>query len=200
MNMPRGGTAATVPARVTETGAFSWPWDTSRGLAVIAGAAGGGGGGGGALCLEGLNFHGSGGGRGGRGGGGTTLLVGERLHVARGGSGGGGGGGGGIKDGEPLRGKDGAGCHFGLSDGGAGGRPSAAPDRIVAEGGDGGRGFPGETVVVELEDLTVGDALQIQVGEGGAGGAGGAGYEEGRGGTSGQNGHVLIVPLTERLR
>ena len=51
--------------RVTESGIFGWPWTTSIGLAVIAGAAGGGGGG--ALCVEGLNLYGSGGGGGGMG-------------------------------------------------------------------------------------------------------------------------------------
>ena len=53
--------------RVTESCDFAWPWSTSNGLAVIAGAAGGGGGGGGAFCLEGLNVYGATGGGGGGG-------------------------------------------------------------------------------------------------------------------------------------
>ena len=48
--------------RIVESCVFEWPWTSSHGLLVITGASGGGGGGGGALCLEGLNLYGAGGG------------------------------------------------------------------------------------------------------------------------------------------
>ena len=84
--------------RIVETGTFSWPWQTSRGLAILAG----GGGGGGAFCMEGLNLYGAGGGGG--GGQATTLTVGSRVFRASGGDGGSGGNGGGMVNGKPLKG------------------------------------------------------------------------------------------------
>ena len=50
--------------KIVETGTFSWPWQTSRGLAILTGGSGGSGGsgGGGAFCMEGLNLYGAGGG------------------------------------------------------------------------------------------------------------------------------------------
>ena len=119
--------------RVTESGAFTWPWSAARGLAVISGAAGGGGGGGGAFCMQGLNLHGAAGGDGGDGGAATTVQIGQRRYVAFGGNGGGGGSGGGItRDGKPLHGNNGQGCNFGRSDGGKGARADETDDRVVA--------------------------------------------------------------------
>ena len=182
-------------ARVEESGDFAWPWAASRGLAVISGAHGGGGGGGGGFCMEGLNVYGTDGGGGGGGGGATTLSVGERRYVASGGNGGGGGSGGGLKNGEPVVGKTGSGCKFGLSAGGAGGCPDPAPSRVTANGGAGGAGFPGETVLIELEGMALADAIGIQLGDGGAGGPGGTGFAPGKEGAEGPRGHVLLAPL-----
>ena len=185
--------------RIAETGTFTWPWSACRGLAVLCGAAGGGGGGGGAFCMQGLNLHGAAGGDGGNGGSGTTLQIGHRCYNVAGGSGGGGGGGGGISnDGKPVRGPNGRGCHFGLSDGGTGARVAKNADRVVADGGDGGRGFPGETAIVELSELSVGDVCTITVGRGGDGGHGGEGFETGSDGVSGIDGHVLLVPVDDK--
>ena len=89
---------------IVETGTFSWPWRTSRGLAILTGGSGGGGGGGGAFCMEGLNLYGAGGGGGGGGGQATTLTVGSRVFRASGGDGGSGGNGGGMVNGKPLKG------------------------------------------------------------------------------------------------
>ena len=181
-------------ARVEESGEFVWPWRATRGLAVISGAHGGGGGGG-ALCLEGLNVYGAGGGEGGEGGEATLLEVGDRRFVALGGNGGGGGGGGGLLNGEPVTGKTGAGCVFGESAGGTGGRAARASGRTTADGGDGGAGFPGEAVLAEIEGLALGETLSIRLGAGGAGGEGGEGFERGNAGTQGSRGYVLLVPL-----
>ena len=110
----------------------------------------------------------------------------------------GGGGGGGIVNGEPVRGKDGRGCHFGDIAGGQGvkvGQEVRDSDAITADGGDGGRGFLGETVVQELTDLSVGDRFKITIGQGGRGGAGGEGYLKGNDGSGGNDGSVLLVPV-----
>ena len=182
--------------RINESGTFEWPWTASSGLAILTGAAGGGGGGGGALCWEALNLFGGGGGGGGGGGHATTLKIGEQVHRAAGGDGGDGGGGGGLDNGRPVSGKNGRGCNHGA--GGDGGRGAlAAPDerRIVANGGDGGKGFPGETAIAELHGLSKGDRFEIEVGSGGTGGRGGEGYENGGAGAVGSGGFVLVVPL-----
>ena len=182
--------------RIRKSGTFEWPWPTSHGLIVVTGAAGGGGGGGGAFCIQGLNLYGARGGRGGRGGTATTLATGTRTFPAAGGNGGGGGSGGGLTDGEPTQAKRGVGCRYG--NGGEGGQGATAypiPDRTVSNGGDGGRGFPGETLVVELLDLSAGDVFQITIGEGGDGGRGGDGYVNGGAGAKGTGGSVLFVPI-----
>ena len=182
--------------RITESGYFEWPWAASSGLAIIAGAAGGGGGGGGAFCLEGLNLFGAGGGGGGGGGGTTTLKAGEESYRAVGGNGGDGGGGGGLEDGHPVHGTDGKGCHYGLGgDGGAKAVVRPAEGRLVSDGGEGGKGFPGETLLVELQGLSKGDEMKIEVGRGGGGGGGGEGYKQGGKGAVGANGFVVFVPL-----
>ena len=189
----------TVSRRVTESGNFAWPWATPHGLAIVVGAAGGGGGGGGALCLEGLNLFGAAGGGGGGGGAATTVRAGEEIHKAAGGNGGDGGCGGGLVDGKPVKGKNGEGCHYGA--GGEGGRGAVAPrdeGRIVSNGGDGGKGFPGETRIVELHGLSKGDRFEIEVGQGGEGGGGGAGYKQGDAGDGGDGGSVLFVPLSAK--
>ena len=185
-----------VPRRVTESGIFVWPWATPHGLAIVVGAAGGGGGGGGALCLEGLNLFGAGGGGGGGGGAATTVRTGDKIHRAAGGSGGDGGGGGGLIDGSPVKGKDGKGCHYGVGgDGGHGAIAPRAEGRTVSDGGDGGKGFPGETRIVELQGLSRGDRFEIEIGIGGQSGGGGDGYKQGDTGASGNGGVVLFVPL-----
>ena len=188
--------------RITESGNFEWPWAAPTGLAIITGAAGGGGGGGGAFCLEGLNVFGAGGGGGGEGGNATTLHVSEQSYRAAGGAGGDGGGGGGLDDGNPANGIDGKGCHYGVGgDGGAGAVAPPAEGRSVSNGGRGGKGFPGETLLVELQGLSKGDELKLEVGRGGGGGGGGEGYGTGSTGAIGADGFVVVVPLhvdTER--
>lgn len=182
--------------RITESGIFAWPWATAYGLAIIVGAAGGGGGGGGQLCLEGLNLFGASGGGGGGGGAATTIRVGEEIHKAIGGNGGDGGAGGSIVDGNPVKGQHGRGCNYGV--GGSGGHGAVAPPadgRLAADGGNGGKGFPGEARIVELRGLSIGDRFEIEVGQGGDGGGGGSGYEQGGAGVRGIGGSVLLVPL-----
>ena len=172
--------------RVVESGVFEWPWTEAQGLLVIGGAAGGGGGGGGAFCIEGLNLYGAGGGGGGGGGEATTVTLGDAHYQAAGGNGGDGGGGGGLHEGKPVEGKHGKGCHYGV--GGDGGRGAVAPpaeDRLASNGGNGGKGFPGETQIVELANLSVGDRFDIKIGTGGRGGGGGKGYEKGAPGVAG---------------
>ncbi|MCY4189605.1 MAG: hypothetical protein OXD30_14100 [Bryobacterales bacterium] len=182
--------------RITESGNFEWPWAAPTGLAIIAGAAGGGGGGGGAFCLEGLNLFGAGGGGGGGGGEATTLQVGEHNYQAAGGAGGNGGNGGSLDDGRPVNGSNGKGCHYGSGgDGGTGAVGPAAEGRLVSNGGNGGKGFPGETLLVELQGLSKGDEIKIEVGRGGARGGGGRGYETGNAGDIGADGFVVFVPL-----
>ncbi|MDE0225008.1 MAG: hypothetical protein OXP28_07735 [Gammaproteobacteria bacterium] len=101
-------------------------------------------------------------------------------------------------DGKPTKARSGSGCHFG--NGGGGGRGAVvAPssDGIVSNGGDGGRGFPGETLIVELADLSVGTRLEIEIGEGGGGGGEGEGFKNGELGSAGSNGFVRFVPVFE---
>ena len=198
--MPRKHPMETVAGQslIVETGIFVWPWRTSLGLAIISGACGGGGGGGGAVCIQGLNVYGAGGGGGGGGGQVTTLRVRKRTYQASGGSGGGGGDGGSLVDGKPSEVNCGDGCHFG--NGGSGGRGAVAtprPDGTVSSGGSGGRGFPGETLVLELVDLSIGEQLKIEIGQGGGGGSGGEGFENGESGSAGSNGFVRFVPVYE---
>ena len=73
----------------------------------------------------------------------------------------------------------------------------ASPGRTVSDGGNGGKGYPGETLVVELEDLSLGDTFHVTVGGGGGGGGGGEGYENGGIGAKGINGSVIFVPIFE---
>ena len=70
-----------------------------------------------------------------------------------------------------------------------------AEGRLASNGGEGGKGFPGETKIVEIADLSVGERFDIQIGTGGSGGASGKGYETGAEGVAGANGFVIIVPL-----
>ena len=156
--------------RIVESGTFAWPWQSRRGLAVVTGGSGGGGGGGGAFCMHGLNLHGGGGGHGGEE---STLVVGPKTYAAGGGRGGDGGGGGGMQNGQPAPGRPGIGSGFGGGEGGRGAHVEPRSDGVVAEGGDGGRGFAGETLVVELEGLSPGDPFEITIGHGGGGGNGG---------------------------
>jgi len=147
--------------RISESGSFEWPWAAPTGLAIVAGAAGGGGGGGGAFCMEGLNLFG-------------------------------GGGGGGIHAGRPVNGTNGKGCHYGLGgNGGAGAIVPKAEGRLVANGGNGGKGFAGETLIVELQGLSKGDEMKVEVGHGGSG----KGYAEGCAGAIGAGGFIVFVPL-----
>lgn len=183
-------------SRIVESGVFEWPWKTPHGLLVVCGAAGGGGGGGGAFCMEGLNIFGAGGGGGGGGGEATSVDFGQTAWRAGGGNGGGGGGGGGLYEGKPAAGACGVGCSHGNGGGGGeGGMAQPADGRLVSSGGEGGKGFPGETLIVELADLSVGDRFELSIGEGGGGGGGGQGYENGAAGGEGANGFVLFVAL-----
>ena len=196
MRQERRGMSRMGFVRLAESGPFEWPWTSKHGLLVIRGAAGGGGGGGGGFCLEGLNLHGSDGGEGGGGGGPTSVVHEQGTYRAAGGGGGDGGNGGGIPEGRPEAGKPGRGCRHG--DGGEGGRGGDVPPadgRIAANGGDGGRGFPGETVMVPLKDLSMGDHFEIEVGRGGVGGLGGEGFNNGTTGIDGPGGWVVFVSL-----
>ena len=183
-------------SRIVESGVFVWPWKEPQGLLVLSGAAGGGDGGGGAFCLEGLNLYGAGGGGGGGGGEETHVTHGSAHYKAAGGDGGVGGDGGGLHEGKPVEGQHGRGCHYG--DGGRGGQGAVVPPvdgRLASNGGNGGKGFPGETRIVELADLTVGDRFEIKIGRGGGGGGGGQGFAAGDGGVTGADGFVLFVPV-----
>ena len=183
-------------ARIAESGVFEWPWTSPHGLLLIFGAAGGGGGGGGAFCIEGLNLYGAGGGGGGGGGQTTSVAHRQMTHHAAGGNGGGGGAGGGLHDGVPVEGKSGTGCRYGTGgDGGRGAIVPPAEGRLVSNGGGGGKGFPGETKIVEIAGLSVGERFEIQIGTGGGGGGGGKGYETGAVGVAGANGYVIFVPV-----
>ena len=70
--------------------------------------------------------------------------------------------------------------------------------RIASNGGDGGQGFPGETLIVPLGDLSVGDRFEIEIGGGGGGGRGGEGFETGTVGIGAGGGWVIFVPLLAR--
>ena len=101
-----------------------------------------------------------------------------------------------MSDGNPVNGKDGVGCRFGHGGkGGRGARAELAEDRTVSDGGNGGRGFPGETIIVELENLSVGDLFEVSVGNGGGGGLGGSGFVVGDNGGKGIDGSVIFVPI-----
>ncbi|MDE2809962.1 MAG: hypothetical protein OXN90_16220 [Gemmatimonadota bacterium] len=121
----------------------------------------------------------------------------KEQYTATGGNGGGGGGGGGFTGhGEPVDGKDAVGCPFG--DGGNGGRGGLTQEDaefLLAKGGEGGRGFPGEVVVKELTDMSEGEVFAIMIGEGGDGGSGGRGKQPGEEGGKGKGGYVFFVPL-----
>ena len=184
--------------RIVRSGTVKWSWHTPYGLAVISGGAGGGGGGGGAVCIEGLNIYGASGGNGGDGGNATGLTIRGRSYRAAGGNGGYGGDSGSILNGEPQVVSPGSGCHFGLGgDGGEGTAVARREGRLVSDGGDGGKGFPGEIEIVEFADLRYGDDLDVEIGTGGLGGDAGQGFENGRSGTSGGDGFVLLVPIFE---
>lgn len=155
--------------RIVKSGVFEWPWTESHGLLFIVGAAGGGGGP-------------------------TSVKRGESVYRATGGSGGDGGGG--LHDGKPVKGTHGKGCHYG--DGGDGGDGAVVPPtegRLTSDGGKGGKGLPGETRIVELADLSIGDHFDLEIGRGGGGGGGGRGYKNGDAGLVGASGFVLFVPL-----
>ena len=120
------------------------------------------------------------------------MTIASRTYQAAGGN----GGGGGIVNGKPSKGANGLGCRYG--NGGEGGRGAGvppSPERTVSDGGDGGRGFPGETRVVELTGLSVGALFEIVIGHAGRGGKGGQGYKTGSDGTKGIGGSVLFVPI-----
>ena len=94
------------------------------------------------------------------------------LMIISGASGGGGGGGGGTV-----------------------GEKAESSDWIVADGGDGGTGFPGETVIFPLHDLSTGESFGITIGRGGGSGMGGEGFVPGKDGSIGNDGSVYFVPL-----
>lgn len=193
-----GKVSGSLQQHIVESCIVAWQWRTANGLAIVCGAAGGGGGAGGAVCIEGLNIYGGSGGDGGDGGNATTLTVRGESYLAAGGNGGYGGDSGRIVDGEPQVVAAGPGCHFGPGgDGGRGTALAAKDGMIVSNGGGGGKGYPGETRVVELADLSYGEELAVRIGAGGNGGRGGQGYEDGPHGEAGEGGFVLLVPLFE---
>ncbi len=116
-------------------------------------------------------------------------------------SGGDGGGGGGVQatgsTTQPLVAKDGSGCRFGK--GGRGGIGASKPPsgRLAYGGGSGGKGFPGETLVIEINSVAVGDPFDVTIGAGGRGGNGGDGLDPGSNGDDGGDGYVLFIPLFE---
>ena len=69
------------------------------------------------------------------------------------------------------------------------------PDRTVSHGGNGGKGFAGETRVVELTDLSVGEVFEMEIGVGGGGGGGGKGFQDGGDAREGAGGWALFVPI-----
>ena len=82
--------------------------------------------------------------------------------------------------------------------GGGGGGGATVPrteNQLASDGGSGGKGFPGETLIVELRGLSKGKPLEVEIGQGGGGGGGGEGYKEGYAGAVGACGFVLFVPL-----
>ena len=186
--------------RIAESGTYTWPWSTPFGLLIITGGSGGGGGGGGAFCIKGLNTYGGAGGKGGIGGKLTRVIIKPMIYMASGGNGGNGGSGGGIINGQPSAGAHGKGCLHGPgSEGGLGGQvtPDAALS-IFSNGGNGGRGFPGQTLITDVENLLVGTVLDVVIGEGGPGGMGGDGYKKGSDGDLGPRGHVVMVPIFKK--
>ena len=80
------------------------------------------------------------------------------LMIISGASGGGGGGGGAFC----LQGLNlyGGGGGSGGGGGGTVGEKAGSSDWIVADGGDGGTGFPGETVIFPLHDLSTGRIIR----------------------------------------
>ena len=76
-----------------------------------------------------------------------------------------------------------------------GGRVEPSEDQMVSDGGTGGQGFPGETLVVELAHLSEGELIEIALGKGGGGGRGGSGFEVGGDGGKGIDGSVIFVPV-----
>ena len=95
-----------------------------------------------------------------------------------------------------MQGKSGSGCHYGDgSKGGSGGKSLPKEGRLVSDGGDGGRGFQKEILIIELENLVSGEEFTIEIGKGGGGGDGGLGFENGESGADGKRGYVLFVPL-----
>ena len=146
--------------------------------------------------MEGLHLYLSGGGGGGGGGASTTVRFKGKTYRAAGGDGGDGGGGGRLVDGKPLKGLDGRGCHYGGGGhGGAGAAPPPAPERTVANGGSGGKGFAGESHIVELTDVSVGDVFEMEIGDGGGGSGGGKGFADGTDAGQGIGGSVLFIPM-----
>ncbi|MCY4226761.1 MAG: hypothetical protein OXF20_03520 [Gammaproteobacteria bacterium] len=95
----------------------------------------------------------------------------QQTWEASDGNGGSGGGGGRIDQGNPVSGIHGQGCKHG--DGGNGGQGGKMPPKegqIASIGGNGGKGFPGETLIFELGSLSIGDHFEITIGNGGKGG------------------------------
>ena len=186
--------------RIEKSGTFAWPWDSRHGLLIVQGAAGGGGGGGGSCRVEGLTIFGADGGKGGGGGRTTLVEYKQKSWQAGGGNGGAGGDGGGLDEGKPVAGAHGTGCRHGDGgDGGNGGKAILVDGNLASDGGDGGRGFPGETLIVELDDMSVGDRFKVSIGDGGEGGLGGQGHNSGEAGGKGADGAVVFVPLLERI-
>lgn len=184
-------------ARIEKSEDFLWPWSASEGLLIVAGASGGGGGGGGAFCLEGLNLYGATGGQGGNGGGLTRVKRSNLNFSASGGNGGDGGSAGCLQDGKPVIGAKGKGSHYGGGgDGGSGANPPQVDGRVLSNGGEGGKGFPGEIQIYELTELSIGERFEIIVGNGGNGGSGGLGYRIGGEGGRGLSGYVILVPFS----
>ena len=69
-----------------------------------------------------------------------------------------------MVNGKPLKGDDGRGSRIdGGGVGGQGGTLQESAGRIVSAGGSGGLGFLGQTIVVELTDMSFGEAFQITV-------------------------------------
>lgn len=74
-------------------------------------------------------------------------------------------------------------------------RTAKLSDALMANGGDGGGGFAGETVIVPIDELSSGEVFQVSIGKAGGAGGGGEGYRNGSDGSIGNNGSVLLVPL-----
>lgn len=176
--------------------AYAWPYTAPKALAVIDGAGGAGGRvfgadtniAGGDGSGNSVNGNAAPPGAGSDGGGATSITVNGSTYTAPGGGGGGGrdsqssgagkGGDAGVSSpqgnylGVSLRG------HGGGGDGSPGG---AGEDHSVGDGGNGIR------VVVVIENLSLGDVMNIQIGNGGAASGGAAG--------DGTDGKVTLYPL-----